>query len=169
MYCQFENRYTMTEEMIQEYVRQIVCGGFLKGCTALCGLCVLSCMGSIYFSRYSTAAFVGALAILCLAAGLSGQFLAARQMRRPEQPELEADETIVQFGDRILVRDCGVEIWFDYSEITSVLILDSFSVLRVGKREAIILAPAGFSKGDRFSFWRFFRTKRPDLWAKTAA
>ena len=35
MYCQFENRYTMTEEMIQEYLRQIVCRKLIKCCFAL--------------------------------------------------------------------------------------------------------------------------------------
>lgn len=58
-------------------------------------------------------------------------------MSGPEWTESETDETIVHFGDRILVRDCGVEIWFDYSEITSVMILDSFSVLRVEQGNSI--------------------------------
>lgn len=167
MYCQFENRYTMTEEMIQEYVRQIVCAGFLKGCAVLCALCALICGTLIYFSCYNTAAWFGILTILCFAAGLSAQFFTARQMFRLGQSRSGADETVVQFGDRILVQDCGAEIWFDYSEITAVKILNSFSVLLVGKRKAIIFTPTGFSKGERFTLWRFFRGKRPDLWAKT--
>ena len=110
----------------------------------------------------------GVFAITSLISGLSAPVLAARQVRIPSAPAAAA-ETVVQFGDRILVQDCGVQIWFDYREITAVKILDHFSVLQVGRWEAIILAPSGFSKGDRFTFWRFFRAKRPDLWAKTAA
>lgn len=169
MYCQFENRYTLTEKMIQEYVRQIVCAGFLKVCTVLGVLGTLVCGGLLYFACYSASALFGILAVLCFAAGLSAQFFAARQMCRPGQLRPGANETVVQFGDRILVQDRGIEIWFDYSEITAVKILNSFSVLLVGKREAIIFTPTDFSKGDRFTFWRFFRAKRPDLWAKTTA
>lgn len=168
MYCQFENRYTMTEEMIQEYLRQIVCRKVIKCCFVLFILFAAACGAAWHFDERNTTAVFGVLAITSMISGLSAPLLAAHQVRIPSAPTVWA-ETVVQFGDRILVQDCGVQLWFDYSEITAVQILDHFSVLQVGRREAIILAPTGFSKGDRFAFWRFFRSKRPDLWAKTAA
>lgn len=168
MYCQFENRYTMTEEMIQEYLRQIVCRKLIKCCFALFLLFVAICGGAWYLGNRGAAVVFGVFAITSLIFGVSAPVLAARQVRVPSAPAAAA-ETVVQFGDRILVQDCGVQIWFDYREITAVKILDHISVLQVGRWEAIILAPSGFSKGDRFTFWRFFRAKRPDLWVKTAA
>ncbi len=168
MYCQFENRYTMTEEMIHEYLQQIVCRKLIKCCFALFVLFMVACGGAWHFGNRNAAVVFAVFAVTSLISGLSAPLFAAHQVRI-SSASASAAETVVQFGDRILVQDCGVQIWFDYSEITAVKILDHFSVLQVGRREAIILAPAGFSKGDRIAFWRFFRSKRPDLWAKTAA
>lgn len=168
MYCQFENRYIMTEDMIREYLCQIVCKRLINVCIALFAIFALACGATWYLGIYYAAAAFGVFAITSIGAGLSAPMFAARQMRIPVTPDIQS-ETVVQFGDRILVRDCGVDMWFDYNEITGVTILNHFSVLQVGRQEAIILTPTGFSRGDRFTFWRFFRSKRPDLWAKTAA
>lgn len=168
MYCQFENRYTLTEEMIQKYVRQIVCRRLTRCCAALFAVLVSACGLSWYLSVHSAAAVFGALALTCVVVGLAAPVLVASRMRTSAASDLKVSEIVVQFGDRILVLGRGGEIWFDYSEIRSVRILGGFSALLVGKREAIFLTPSGFSKGDRLTFWRFFRSKRPDLWAKTA-
>ena len=168
MYCQFENRYIMTEDMIREYLCQIVCKRLINVCIALFAIFALACGATWYLGIYYAAAAFGVFAITSIGAFKTPPLVAARQSFCPVTLEIQS-ETVVQFGDRILVRDCGVDMWFDYNEITGVTILNHFSVLQVGRREAIILTPTGFSRGDRFTFWRFFRSKRPDLWAKTAA
>lgn len=164
MLFQFENRYVMTEEMLREYVGRIVCRGLVKHCALFSGLCALLCFGAIRFNHFGAASVLGSFAVLGIAAGLSFPFLTARRLDSGEN--VRAETTVVQFGERILLTERGVRSWYDYSEITAVQVFRTFSVLRIGKRDAIVLSPAGFSRGDNISFWRFFREKRPDLWAR---
>ena len=77
MYCQFENRYTMTEEMIQEYLRQIVCRKLIKCCFALFLLFAAICGGAWYFGNRGAAVVFGVFAITSLISGLSAPVLAA--------------------------------------------------------------------------------------------
>lgn len=161
---QFENQFIMTEEMLREYTGRVVCRGLAKNCALFSGLCALLCLAAIRFHHLGAAAVLGSFAALGLAAGLPLPLLAARQLYSCESAGVET--TVVQFGERILLTERGVRSWYDYSEITAVQVFRTFSVLRIGKRDAIVLSPAGFSRGDNISFWRFFREKRPDLWAR---
>lgn len=164
MSFQFENRYVMTEEMLREYTGRVICRGLAKNCALFSGLCALLCLAAIRLHHLGAAAVLGSFTALGLAAGLSLPFLAARQLDSGENGRMET--TVVRFGERILLMEGGVRCWYDYSEITAVQVFRTFSVLRIGKRDAIVLSPAGFSRGDNISFWRFFREKRPDLWAR---
>lgn len=160
----FENRYVMTDEMLREYIDRVVCRGLAKICALLVGLCALLCFASAWFNMPAAASVFGAFAVMGLSAGTSLPFLAARQLRHNSIRKTE--ETVIQFGDRILVTEQGVQTWFDYRDITAVHVLRTFSVLRFGKRDAVVLSSADFSIADQILFWRFFREKRPDLWAK---
>lgn len=160
----FENRYVMTDEMLREYVDRVVCRGLAKNCALLAGLCALLCFAVAWFHMPAAAAVLGAFAVIGLSAGASLPFLAARQLRHNRIRKTE--ESVIQFGDRILVTEQGVQTWFDYRDITAVQVLRTFSVFRFGRRDAIVLSSAGFSMTDRILFWQFFREKRPDLWAK---
>ncbi|MCI8400384.1 MAG: hypothetical protein HFF90_13475 [Oscillibacter sp.] len=164
MSFQFENQYVMTKEMLREYISRVICRGLMKHCIWFSGLCALLCLAAIRFSSFGIAAVLGAFAVMGISAGLSLPFLTARQLDSSETVRAEA--TVVQFGERILLTEGSVRSWYDYSEITAVQVFRTFSVLRLGKGDAIVLAPEGFSRGDDITFWRFFREKRPDLWAK---
>ena len=164
MLFQFENRYVMTEEMLREYTGKVVCQNLAKNCALFCGLCALLCLATIHFRHFGTAAVLGSFAALGLAAGLSLPFLAAHQLHSGRS--IKAETIVVQFGERILLTERGIQSWYDYREITAVQVFRTFSILKIGKQDAIVLSPAGFSQGDNISFWRFFREKRPDLWAR---
>lgn len=163
MAFQFENRYVMTEEMLREYIRSVACRGLAKHCVLFSGLWALLCLAAIQFNRFGIAAAAASFAALGTAAGLSLPSLAARQM---SSGKTAAEETVVRFGERILLTERGVQTWYDYRDITAVQVLRTFSVLEIGKRDAIVLSSAGFSQADHISFWRFFREKRPDLWTR---
>lgn len=164
MLFQFENRYVMTEEMLREYVGRIVCRGLMKHCILFSGLCALLCFWAIRINHFGTASILGPFAVLGIAAGCSLPFLTARQLYSGE--EGKSEETIVRFGERILLTERGIQTWYDYREITAVQVLRTFSVLKIGKQDAIVLSSSGFRPDDNISFWRFFREKRPDLWAR---
>ena len=55
MYCQFENRYIMTEDMIREYLCQIVCKRLINVCIALFAIFALACGGTWYLGIYYAA------------------------------------------------------------------------------------------------------------------
>lgn len=164
MSFQFENRYVMTKEMLREYISRVVCRGLLKHCFCFSGLCALLCFAAIQFSSFGIAAVLGSFAMMGISAGLSLPFLTVRQLRSGGNVRPEA--TVVQFGERILLTEQGVQTWYDYYDITAVQVLQTLTILKIGRRDAIVLSPAGFSQGDSISFWRFFREKRPDLWVR---
>lgn len=165
MLFQFENRSVLTEEMLREYTGKVICRDLLRRCALFSGLCALLCLAAVRFRRLGAAAVLGFFAALGLAAGLSLPLLAARRLP-PFGEDMGAEETVVRFGERILLTERGVRSWYDYGEITAVQVFRTFAVLRIGARDAIVLSSAGFSQGDGVSFWRFFREKRPDLWAR---
>lgn len=161
---QFENRYYLTNQILQEYCNSIACADIRKVSLVLFILHL-----SMLFITYSVGAVNYALFFATFVFLSAVIFLAAvvRPLcfRKPKHSPCQFDrgETIVRFGDRIYLTEDGTQMWADYEQITKIQHLRSFSILKLGKQDAVILSASGFTKGNGSEFWHFLSRKRPDL------
>lgn len=162
---QFENRFTMTEEMLREYVQRTFCRVFLKICLLIFAGCCVVCLAAVLMGRYHLAAVPGVFGCVSLISAAALPFLSGRCFRgtQPQAYSHLSGEMIVRFGDRISLDEAGRITWFDYEQITKIKIYRSFFVLMMGHEDAVVLSPDGFSKGDSTMFWDALRQRRPAL------
>ena len=67
---QFENRYTLTDEMVFEYVSQVCCKNLLRGCFLVFSLGAGLCLLLIFFHQRIPAAIAGFFAAAGLVSGI---------------------------------------------------------------------------------------------------
>lgn len=168
MPCQFENRYTLTDEMVLEYVSQVCCKSLLRGCFLVfsfaAGLCLLfSCL-----HKQIPAAIAAFFAATSLISGLSIPvfFLHSHSVPSQNGPK---HETVVRFGEQIQLTENGRNDFFDYKQLSKICVFRTFYVLHIATSEVIVLSAFGFPSGELIPFWRFIREKRPDLKIEASA
>lgn len=162
MTCQFENRYTLTDEMVMEYVRRVYCKDFLWGCFLICTMGSGVCGLLLFFHKYIPAAIAGFFAAAGLVSGFSIPLFFLRYRPALFQSS-RRHETVVRFGERIHLTEDGYKNVFEYDQLSKICVFRTFYVLYTVQPEVIVLAASGFPCGELIPFWRFIREKRPDL------
>lgn len=159
---QFENRYTLTDEMVLEYVSQVCCKNLLRGSFLAFSLGTGLCLLFLLFHQRIPAAIAGFFAAASLVSGIYIPFFFLRRHPAPLQSS-PRHETVVRFGEHIQLTENGRNDFFDYEQISKVHVFRTFYVLHVASPEVIVLSTSGFPNGELIPFWRFMREKRPDL------
>ncbi len=159
MPCLFENRYFGKNAMLSEYVHKVLCRnikrfGLLFSLLALLMIVVSMQSNSIIFITLFSVCF----AIIFLTATLA-PFLLVRQMKDAEWKLYrgEPQETIVQFGEAIFIRESTFSLNLEYDQIISIHELKHSYVLMFNKTNGILLDPAGFSVGTFEDFKIFIQ------------
>lgn len=158
----FENRYTLTDEMVFEYVSQVCCKNLLRGCFLISSLGAGLCLLFLCFHRPIPAAIAGFFAAASLVSGIYIPFFFLRRHPSPLQSS-PRHETVVRFGEQIQLTENGRNDFFEYDQLSKVHVFRTFYVLHTLQPEVIVLSTSGFPQGELIPFWRFMREKRPDL------
>lgn len=159
--CYFECRYLATDEMYREYVRRVLCRRlFLIG--TLAALISLAALGFTLREgdRVFATLFGGCLVIVLLTILLSPSLL-LRQLRENEQALHGGHkyETVVRFGNRILIQEGDFSLAVDYEQIRSVRPLKYSCVLMFGPRSAVMVSPDHFTIGTYADFLTFVKNR----------
>lgn len=159
---QFENRYTLTDEMVLEYVSQVCCKSLLRGCFLVFYLGTGACLLLLCLHKFIPAVIAGFFAACSLVSGLSIPIFFLRRHPSPIQSSFR-HETVVRFGEQIQLFENGHSDFFDYEQLSKVHVFRTFYVFHTAQPEPIVLSTSGFPRGELIPFWRFMREKRPDL------
>lgn len=158
---EFENRYDLTDEMIKEYVSRVLCK---KTCIAglLISLAALAlCRYSYYEGSSIGAGLYGGVFLIAFLASLLYEPLTYRQMKKAELQLHNGKkcETIVSFADKVRMTEGAISMEFEYAQIAELYLLPRVIVLVLGKNQAILLKPDGFTKGSMEAFLPFIRER----------
>lgn len=157
----FENRYTMNELMLREYVHKAACrnielmslGVFLLGAFAL--------VVAVANQDKLLMGVVGACLFIDVFAGMMTPQMMLREIRATSDRLNNGKkcETVVRFGDSITMEEGTTSMRFEYSQITKIFNLKHSYVLMLGKQNGIMLSKTGFMDNNFEEFRRFIRQK----------
>lgn len=161
----YENRFFSTDEMLKEYIRRVIYRkifllGSLFGLLALVMLWITWRDGEPVFM-----AIFGICLLIILAVLLFSPALTFRQVKEDNRRlhNGQTFETVVRFGDRILMQEGTFSFACDYSQILRLHKLQHCWVLMFGPRNGILLDPAHFTTGDPEAFEAFLRERCPQM------
>lgn len=161
----FENRYYSDYKMIVEFARKHMHGPkvlFMVIFWLLYGIILgLYLMDMTDYEGLSTIIGLGVCMLIITFMPNWFAWLTIRQTKK--QNDGVMPECVVTFGDTIEIREGMVHLTVEYRKIQKVVRLKHSYVLKNGKRNGILLAIDGFTKGTFADFKQFLKEKRPDL------
>ena len=159
----YENRFFSTDEMLKEYIRRVIYRKIflLGGIFALLALVMLLVTWRdgepVFMAIFGICLFI-ILAILIFSPSLT-----LRQVKEDNRRlhNGQTYESVVRFGDRILMQEGTFSFACDYSQIVRLHKLSHCWVLMFGPRNGILLDPTHFTTGDPDGFEAFLRERCP--------
>lgn len=157
----FENRYYTSDEMLRAYIRKVICKNIFRAGIAFSALSALMLLITCMGKDYVFAAVFGVCLIVLLSVVLFTPMLTLRQVKESNTRLHNGKEceTVVGFGDRITMQEGTVSLTVEYSQIQRIVELPAVCVLMIGKQNAVLVDPAGFSVGTYPAFLEFIREK----------
>ena len=160
---QFENRYYSTDQMLSEYVhrvlcRNIFCFGTLFALVALAfGIFSWLNQDMIFLTLF------GVCFLIIFLTMLIAPILTIKQLKDSDQRLHNGQkfETIVQFGDRILIREGTFSLACTYDQIMKFCPLKHSYILMFGPRNSIMISPEHFTIGTFDEFQTFIKERCP--------
>ena len=161
MVVQFENKYYAEDAMLKEYVDEILCwrtkrmGLFFSAMSAV--MLVITLIGRDYIFT----AIYGVCFLLTTVLSFLISPLTFRELKENGQymNNGKVCETVVRFGDCILITEGTFSLTVEYSQITEIYYLEKSCVLMFGKRNGILLDPNGFGEHAFKDFQIFIEGK----------
>ena len=166
MVVQFENRYYETDEMLKEYVKEVICwktrrmGFFLSVMSAVMLVITLIGRDYIFTGIYGVCFFIAAAAALVVAP------ITFRQLKENGRSINNGKkcETVVRFGDCIMITEGTFSLTVEYSQIEEIYYLEHSCALMFGKTNGILVEPEKFTEGNFRDFKIFFEGKPNNRW-----
>lgn len=161
--CHFESRYYSTDQMRSEYVHRILCRKiFLFGTLISLVALVFAILSwreqdRVFFTLFGVCFLIVFLTMLLTPP------LVLRQLKESDRRLHNGQkfETIVQFGDRILIREGTFSLACTYDQIIKIRPLKHAYVLMFGPRNAIMVSPEHFTVGTFDEFQTFIKERCP--------
>ena len=161
----YENRFFSTDEMLKEYIRCVIYRkiSLLGALFALLSLVML--LVTWRDGDSALMAIFGVCLFIILVVLLFSPVLTLRQVKADNQRIHNGllFETVVRFGDRILVQEGRFSFSCDYHQILQLHKLSHCWVLMFGPRNGILLVPDRFTIGDPDGFESFLRERCPQM------
>ena len=161
----YENRFFSTDEMLKEYIRCVIYRkiSLLGALFALLSLVML--LVTWRDGDSALMAIFGVCLFIILVVLLFSPVLTLRQVKADNQRIHNGllFETVVRFGDRILVQEGRFSFSCDYHQILQLHKLSHCGVLMFGPRNGILLVPDRFTIGDPAGFEAFLRERCPQM------
>lgn len=148
MVVQFENKYYATDDMIKEYVNEVLCwktkrmGLFFSAMSAVMLAVTLIGRDYIFTAVYGVCFFLTTVLSFLISP------LTFRQLKENGQYMNNGKrcETVVRFGDCIMITEGTFSLTVEYAQIMEIYYLEHSCVLMFGKRNGIMLDPKGFGE-----------------------
>lgn len=158
---QYENRYVLSDQMMSDYIRKVLCRDIRLAGTVLSLVSAVMLVLTLAEGSYVLAAVFGVCLLIVAPASLLTPFLTLQQMRDASE-KLHGGricETVIRFGEDIVMEEGTVSIRIAYEQIKRIVELPSVCVLAMGKHNAVLVKPDGFSVGQYEGFLAFIREK----------
>ena len=154
MESQFENEYTMSKELIKEYVHNV-----LNKNTIIIGM-LLTLLGIMLLfvpieTIYAILVIIGGITLMLFPMIMTSEL--EKASKRLNNGKIE--KTNVKFGENIVMDEGKAHLEFEYSQITKILQTPNFIVLQTSRQSAILVLKNGFTKGDEKEFIKFIEEK----------
>lgn len=153
----FENEYLMERKYYKEYVLNVLCKKII-----ITGLLVMI-FGFIFtvFVGLEDAKIVLTAAIIAGIASILTPVVTIKQLEDTEKRlnNGKIEKTKVIFSDNIVMDEGKVHLEFEYNQITKIIEIKSFIVLRLSENSAILVLKDGFVKGTQEEFSKFINEK----------
>ena len=163
----FENRYYSNKQMMAEFGRKYAVGPKLSRVIAFWVLYIFVLVPVLLAPDQFDSSLRVVLVVLgpvMLAVAFLPQFYAWSAIRNSKKQNDDVlPETLITFGETIELHEGMVHITVEYRKIQRVIHLKHSYMLMIGKRNGVMVAPNGFTKGTFEEFKQFLREKRPDL------
>lgn len=161
----YEARFFSTDEMLREYIRRVLYRTLFR---LGAGFALLALVMLVITWRNGEPVFMAIFAVcllVILAVLLFAPALTFRQMKEDNirLHNGETFETVVRFGDRVLMQEGTFSFACDYRQITHLRKLSSCWVLQLGPRNGILLAPDQLTVGAPEDFEAFLRERCPQM------
>jgi hypothetical protein len=163
MDLKFENRYIITDEMLSEYVRKVLCRkirfwGLIISAAALIMLVI-----TLSDHSYILAAVFGTCLIIAGAVTIATPSLTLKQLKETGRRVHNGQtfETVVKFGDQISISEGSFSFTVEYAQILKIYSLRYSYILMFGKSNAVMIRPDGFTTGTFAEFVPFIQSMCP--------
>ena len=159
----YENRFFSTDEMLKEYIRCVIYRKISLLGTLFALLSLVMLLVTWRDGDSALMAIFGVCLFIILVVLLFSPVLTLRQVKADNQRIHNGllFETVVRFGDRILVQEGRFSFSCDYHQILQLH--KHCWVLMFGPRNGILLVPDRFTIGDPDGFEAFLRERCPQM------
>lgn len=159
----FENRYYSTNEMLREYINRVLCRKIFRFGSVIALLALIFTVLSWVEKDLVFCAILGVCFLIVLLTMLLTAPLMMRQMKEDTQRlhNGQTFETVVRFGERILLQEGDFSFACDYGQILRIHRLQHSWVLMFGARNGIMLDPERFTIGTLEDFEQFLQERCP--------
>jgi len=150
----FENEYTITKELIKEYVNNFLCKKY-----SIIGY-IIAILGLIMF-LFTKDLIMLIVAFVCILAAILTPITATKQLfensKRLNNGKIE--KTYIKFAENIIMDEGKAHFEFEYAQIKKVLQTKNFIILKTSNQTAILVLKEGFVKGNKEQFITFINEK----------
>jgi len=150
----FENEYTITKELIKEYVNNFLCKKH-----SIFGY-MIAILGLIMF-LFTKDLIMLIIAFVCILTAILIPITTTKQLfensKRINNGKIE--KTHIKFSDNIMMDEGKAHLEFEYTQIKSILETKNFIILKTSNQTAILVFKEGFIKGDKEQFMKFINEK----------
>lgn len=161
----FENRFYVTDKMIKEYIKKIVCKKLILMGAIISTLGIfLSVLSYAKGNKFMLGLYLTTAAISMVTTILTP--MATFKEAKKNQEALHNGkryETVVTFDDKIYMREGKFSIDINYSQIKKLHVLNHFCALMFGKNNGILFTKDGFSEGNFEDFMVFIKERAQNL------
>lgn len=160
----FENRYRMTDQMIKEYARKVLCKRLIWLSALILAISLPMFSLTLLWKDYVMSAVYFICLLIAAVERVVALPLTVRQMKENTERMHggKEQETVVRFGEKISISEGEFYLAIEYSQIIKIHYLKHSCVLMFGKSNGIMLAYDGFA-GASFDEFREFIMERCPL------
>lgn len=157
----FENRYTTSDRMLSEYIKKVQCKKLRIWGLGLGIIAAIMCVITVIEEDYIITGIMGACFFILTMVSILTPYFTLKQMKEAglKLHNGKNCETIIQFGDKIIMDEGTIHITIEYSQIIKAVSLPNVYVLVIGPNNAVLVDPNGFIVGNFTDFQIFIEKK----------
>jgi len=160
MDLKFENRYFLTDEILAEYVHKVLCRRMRFWGLIIVAAALIMLIVTLSDGEFTLAAVFGTCLFIAGSVVIFAPSLTLKQLKETGRRihNNEKFETVVQFGDHIAMSEGTFSLTVEYAQIVKIYSLQHSYILMLGKSNAVMIRPDGFTTGSFEEFVPFIQS-----------